>query len=1255
MKIIILLFIGLFSLGISNLSKAESNADELTQVTLQLMWKHQFEFAGFYAAIEQGYYQEYGLDVKIREYEQEMDLVDEVTSARANYGISDASLIVDRANGAPVVLLANIFQHSPIVLLSLATNKIYSPAQMIGKSMMLSKHEIANASIIAMLNTESVSLEQIKVSEHTFNLDDFINGKVDIISAYATNQPGVLKERQVQFNIIDPINYGIDFYGDNIFTSELELKQHPKRVANFIEASLRGWRYALDHPDEIIDLILNKYSKQKSRAALVFEAKKLERFILPEYIEIGAINLDRMNRILDVYKQLKKVPKAFVLEGFIYQVSAATNSSLILSREEENWIQQHPQIEMGVDPAWAPFEFINEQDEYSGMAADYIDLIAEITGLDFVVQNHPNWQSVMQSARRGQIDLLPAVMPSKQRRDFLDFTESYINYPMVIVTSKDSPFLSSFKDLENKQVVVVKGYVTDDILRTNHPEISLKSAINLQDALKMVSSGNADALVGNLGAVSFTLSQFGISNLRISGTTPYEFSLAFAVPKKNKTLLSIIQKALKHISEEQKRKIRDKWISVQYSQAPFYKKIIQITSALVIFILIILFWNRKLAREVKARKVVEDALRFRENQFRNLVENTSIVAWEVDLKTFQFTYVSPHAEVMLGYPVDDWYQKNFWVDHIVATDREPSSTFCMGKVKQGLDHTFEYRMTKADGDIIWIRDIVTVNKDIKGISLFLSGVLIDISEGKKYEIALEKAKLDAEQANNIKSEFIATMSHELRTPLNGVLGITQILQESQLNQEQQKHVNILMRSGTALLGIINDVLDLSKLEAEQVKLESHNFNLVRLIREALDLFISDSRNKNLNLILDYPADLQRNFMGDPLRFRQILINLLGNAVKFTDKGGVRIEVTGQSLSEHKTELTICVIDTGIGIDSAKLADLFVPFVQADQSTTRKFGGTGLGLSICKKLIQLMHGEIGVESESGKGTTFWIKISLLNSEVGLIIENEYTIPSISRIKFNGKVLVADDDDTNQLIAGNMLRKMGLEVDFADNGIQAIELWKNNSYDLIFMDCRMPIMDGYDTTQLIRQKETQNVMPIVALTANNSIEDTTRCIESGMNEVIIKPFTREHLIRSLKCWISPSKQYVTEFNPIETVDSRDLMEKPKQENSLDVSILEKLSFEMGEDFLAVRAAILQSIEEIVTQLEEKSALMPAKDFAGLVHNLKSPSANLGAVKLNKMAAKIEALADKNYLKQASALLPQLKQEYKQVLVELARVET
>lgn len=407
--------------------------------------------------------------------------------------------------------------------------------------------------------------------------------------------------------------------------------------------------------------------------------------------------------------------------------------------------------------------------------------------------------------------------------------------------------------------------------------------------------------------------------------------------------------------------------------------------------------------------------------------------------------------------------------------------------------------------------------------LYFTGMTIALTfyERKQFEDTLEKAKLEAERANKVKSEFIATMSHELRTPMNGVLGIAQILERSGLNKMQKEYVDMILRTGNALSSIINDVLDLSKLEAQQLKLESRTFNLEQLCRNALDMFIPESESRNLLIKLNYQPGTPHFFIGDPLRIQQVLINLVGNAVKFTPNGSVHLTVASKPLTFQDAELNLSVKDTGIGIAANKIDHLFEPFIQADQTTTRKFGGTGLGLAVSKKLIHLMDGSIHVESQEGNGSRFWVTLTLPVADAEDMPSDRHLI-SPAEIWSSAKVLLVEDDKVSQVVSLNLLRQIGLNVDLAENGRQAVDAWRWGQYDLIFMDCRMPEMNGYDAAQSIRELEVETKIPIIALTANSSPEDIQRCLDSGMNDVLTKPFKKERLLDIVTRWLNVGSQ-------------------------------------------------------------------------------------------------------------------------------------
>ena len=697
------LFVSLFSISTSSASAFSADktiegpsSQTLTPIRLQLNWHHQFEFAGFYAAIEQGFYKAAGLEVSLHEFTAGIDPVDEVASGRAEYGVGDSSLIINRNRGQPVVLLTNIMQHSPMSLLTLADSGITSPAQMVGKRLMMAPHEVNNASIVAMLDRESVSLDQLELVEHNLSVDDLIDGRVDIISAYATNEPGVLRQKKIPVNIIQPINYGVDFYGNNIYTTEQEIGEQPERVRRFVEASLQGWVYALQHPERIIDLILQQYSTRKSREALQFEAKALNNYILSEHIPLGSVDELRMRHHVDVYRRLGLLKGDFALDDFIYKGLKGWAEDPVFSLQEQEWIRQHPVITLGVDPNWAPFEFIDDKAGYSGMAADFMRLIGQKSGLQIEVQDNASWKDVMDSARNRRLDVLPAVMRSPQREQFLDFTTPHITYPMVILTNKDSRFISALDDLKGEKVVVVDGYVTEDILRNNHPGLQLMTAQSIDQAIDMVSSGEAMAFVDNLASISRAVSKRGNTNLRISGTTRYDFALSIAVPKGNDMLLGIMQKALNSLTEEDVQQIKKRWISVSYTREVDYTLLIQIVLAGLMLLVFSLLWNHKLSSEIKSRKLAEDRANQSEQRFRLLFEDNKAVQLIVDPDQLLIIEANKAASSFYGYTHDELCGMSVTAINILSTDEIAEE---LVKAKNELRTQFHFRHRLASGDI----------------------------------------------------------------------------------------------------------------------------------------------------------------------------------------------------------------------------------------------------------------------------------------------------------------------------------------------------------------------------------------------------------------------------------------------------------------------------------------------------------------------------------------------------------------------------
>jgi len=524
-------------------------------------------------------------------------------------------------------------------------------------------------------------------------------------------------------------------------------------------------------------------------------------------------------------------------------------------------------------------------------------------------------------------------------------------------------------------------------------------------------------------------------------------------------------------------------------------------------------------RDITQRKLGELKLKESERKFREVAENLGEVIWVRQDR--EFVYISPAYEKVWGRTRQSLYDNpNALIDSIHPDDKERFQQWLIGE-DYSSEHLLDdqYRIIRPDGTIRWIWSREFPIFDEIGRIIRFVGICDDISSIKDNEESLSQAKEQAEAANTAKSQFLANMSHEIRTPLNGVMGMLQLLQMTELTKEQADYINVSRTSSESLLKVINDILDYSKIQAGKLKIEKLKFDLSEFLNEIEIMFKPSVLNKGFVLNMVIEDNVPRRLLGDSFRLRQVLSNLIGNAIKFTQEG--RIDVIVKTLKEHNNELKLewVVQDTGIGLSQTIIKTIFNSFNQADSSTTRQYGGTGLGLSICKGIIEKMNGEIWVESNEGEGSSFYFTCVLEKFEE----EDNICTEEIQALEDSAKedvlkLLIVEDDAISRMVMEQLARRKGWQVILAENGKEAIEAYLEQSFNAILMDVQIPIIDGYKSTGVIRQIESQKSMytPIIAMTAYALKGDREKCLESGMDDYLSKPIDADEFYATVEKW-------------------------------------------------------------------------------------------------------------------------------------------
>lgn len=668
------------------------------------------------------------------------------------------------------------------------------------------------------------------------------------------------------------------------------------------------------------------------------------------------------------------------------------------TKDELMWLKIHREIKMAPFPSYHPAEFIDENGDYQGIAADYLRIIQKKTGMQIRFVNTQNWTDTLEQLKEKKIDLIALASRAIGREEFALYSKPYLVFPMVILTSKDIKTKLTPKKLAYKKTAVVEGYAAHKYLKLNYPRITIHSVKNEIEGLRKTSFGEVFAFITDLSSASYYIDKEGINNLRVNNELGYKYKLGYLIRKDWPLLQSILNKSLDSIPKYQKKEIFNKWVSLRLESPLFTKSFLLSSLAIsIILILIILFFISR--------------------------------------------------------------NKNL-----------------------------RYRL-----------NIETLERELS-----------------------QKKAQQSESENLNKTRFLANMSHEIRTPLNAIIGFSKLIEQSELTKESQINLQYIKTSSKLLLSLINDILDLSKIEAGQMDLVEDECELHPLLEELsgiAEILIKES-GKHIQLIQTYDDSINMVMKLDAMRLRQILVNLISNAVKFTPKGEIKLTFVK---NPKKNVVIFSVQDTGIGISVTDKSKLFKEFSQVNSENSRNQGGSGLGLAITKKLVEMMDGKIWLESNVGEDRGTKISFSLPSKgsskekKSGYQSDQQRFSPEDLTLLADKKILIVEDNSINRLLITTILKKFTRHLFEAENGKIGIDiLLENPEIDLVLMDIQMPVMDGIRATEKItklKKKHLLTDLPIIAVSANSLKSEKEEAIEAGCVDYLTKPLNANQLIYKL----------------------------------------------------------------------------------------------------------------------------------------------
>ena len=860
----------------------------------------------------------------------------------------------------------------------------------------------------------------------------------------------------------------------------------------------------------------------------------------------------------------------------------AGTKKIELSKTEQQWLNQHKTIRFTGDPNWLPYEAFDRQGNYIGIVADHLKLIEKKLGITVDIIPTRSWSESVAKVKRGEIDVLSETNDSDLISQ-LTFTESYVASPVVIVMRSEEGYVDNVNQIKKKKISVIKDYGYVPKIIKKYPNLNLIIVNDIQEGLTSVSTGQSDALLATLAQASYHISDLGINNIRIVGRTEFDTKLAFGMSAEFVPLVPLFNRAIDSISQNEKQEIFSFWGKQKFAARMDYSLLAKVAAIFLSLLAIIAYWNRRLNKEIIYRKEIEA-------QTQNLIDTIPL---QIVITAFDgnIVYANPQAldhnnitkEQLKDFNMSDFY------DDVNDRDMIVKELSTKGRVHQKI-----IPFKKPNGEV---RSMMLSILPIKyNNAQVLLTIALDMTERLQLEEALQNSKDLAEEASRFKSQFLANMSHEIRTPMNAVIGMSHLALNTNLDDKQRDYVEKIKISGQNLLVVINDILDFSKIEAGKLEIENTEFLLDSMLENMLSMVAVQAEEKNIEIIFKRDVNITNTLIGDPLRINQILLNLVQNAIKFTERGSVIISVQLLNKEKNRQKLEFSVLDTGIGVEKEKLSKLFEAFIQVDSSTTRRHGGTGLGLSISQQLAHLMGGQLSAKSVIGEGSEFSFTLDLV---VQKNVSPQTFESVVSPEDF--RILFVDDNTIVKQTLLDTLTSFAFPVSTAASAEQAYSILKNTNnneraqaINLVIVDQSLSDTTGLDAANGIKNVMQLQVQPLILLLTTYGQEAKLSSRDkNNLDGCLIKPTTPSSLFNAIYEMLHKSdKKQVKTISTSQRFSGKVLL---VEDNSLNQQVGKELLENLGLIVVIAESgeAAIQQVQEIAFDLVFMDIQMPGID--------------------------------------------------------------